>query len=96
MSVFPVVDAAGSPYEVGRVHGVAVAADDSVRRWGLGLAAGIGMSAFRHVAGVEAFLKGWAPHLLDEVRGIADGAVNRSAGGALVAVGDGSAGGEAG
>ncbi len=31
-------------------------------------------AAFRHVAGVEAFVKGWAPHLLDEVRGIADGA----------------------
>ncbi len=31
-------------------------------------------AAFRHVAGVEAFLRDWAPHLLDEVRGIADGA----------------------
>jgi len=30
--------------------------------------------ALRHVGGVEAFVKRWAPHLLDEVRGIADGA----------------------
>jgi len=30
--------------------------------------------AFRHVAGVEGFVKRWAPHLVDEVRGIADGA----------------------
>ena len=73
MSVFPVVDAAGSAYEVGRVHGVAVGrlirAEVEARLGGRDRDA-----VFRHVAGVEAFLKGWAPHLLDEVRGIADGA----------------------
>ena len=73
MPVFPVVDAAGSPYEVGRLHGAAVAgmvgAEVEARLGGLDRDV-----AFRHVAGVEAFVKGWAPHLLDEVRGIADGA----------------------
>lgn len=73
MPEFPVVDAAGSPYEVGRVHGAAVAgmvgAEVEARLGGLDRDA-----AFRHVEGVEAFVKGWAPHLLDEVRGIADGA----------------------
>ena len=57
----------------GGVHGVAVAgmvrAEVEARLGGLDRDA-----AFRHVAGVQAFLKGWAPHLLDEVRGIADGA----------------------
>ena len=73
MSVFTVVDAVGSPYEVGRVHGAAVAgmiqAEVEARLGGQDRDA-----AFRHVAGVEAFVNRWAPHLLDEVRGIADGA----------------------
>ena len=73
MPEFAVVDAAGSPYEVGRAHGAAVAgmvrAEVEARLGGLDRNA-----AFRHVAGVQAFLKSWAPHLLDEVRGIADGA----------------------
>ena len=73
MPEFAVVDAAGSPYEVGRVHGMAVAgmvgAEVEARLGGQDRDA-----AFRHVAGVEAFVNRWAPHLLDEVRGIADGA----------------------
>ena len=73
MSVFNVVDAVGSPYEVGRVHGAAVAgmirAEVEARLGGQDRDA-----AFRHVAGVDAFVNRWAPHLLDEVRGIADGA----------------------
>ena len=46
MSVFPVVDAAGSPYEVGRVHGVAVGRMIRSEVGRLGLAGGIGMSPF--------------------------------------------------
>jgi len=73
MPAFPVVDAAGSPYEVGRVHGAAVAgmvrAEVEARLGGMDRDV-----AFRHVAGVEGFVKRWAPHLVDEVRGIADGA----------------------
>lgn len=72
MPEFPVVDAAGSPYEVGRVHGAAVAgmvrAEVEARLGGMDRD-----ETFRHVGGVEAFVKGRAPHLLDEVRGIADG-----------------------
>ena len=73
MPAFHVIDAAGSPYEVGRAHGMAVAgmvrAEVEARLGGRDQDA-----VLRHVAGVEAFLNGWAPHLLDEVRGIADGA----------------------
>ena len=73
MPEFPVVDAAGSPYEVGRVHGAAVAgmvrAEVEVRLGGQDRDV-----AFRYVADVQTFVKGWAPHLLDEVRGIAAGA----------------------
>lgn len=73
MPEFRVVDAAGSPYECGRVHGAAVAgmvrAEVEARLGGQARD-----SALRHVGGVESFVKGWAPHLLDEVRGIADGA----------------------
>ena len=73
MSVFPVVDAAGSPYEVGRVHGVAVG---RMIRSEVGARLGDRErdAALGQAAGLEAFLKAWAPHLLDEVRGIADGA----------------------
>ncbi len=73
MPVFPVVDAAGSPYEVGRVHGVAVGrmirseVEARLRERDRDV-------TFRHVADLEGFLRAWAPHLLDEVRGIADGA----------------------
>ena len=73
MPTFPVVDAAGSSYECGRAHGAAVAgmvrSEVEARLGGQDRDA-----AFRHVAGVTAFVKRWAPHLLDEVRGIADGA----------------------
>ena len=73
MPTFPVIDAAGSPYEVGRVHGAAVAgmvrAEVEARLGGQDRDV-----AFRYVADVQAFVKDWAPHLLDEVRGIADGA----------------------
>ncbi|MYD92774.1 MAG: hypothetical protein F4Y02_03580 [Chloroflexi bacterium] len=73
MAEFPVVDATGSPYEVGRVHGAAVAgmvrAEVEARLGGQDRDV-----AFRYVADVQAFVKDWAPHLLDEVRGIADGA----------------------
>ena len=73
MPVFPVVAAAGSSYACGRAHGAAVAgmvrAEVEARLGGLDRDA-----AFRHTADVEVFLKAWAPHLLDEVRGIADGA----------------------
>ena len=56
MSVFPVVDAAGSPYEVGRVHGVAVG---RMIRSEVGTRLG-GRDrdvTFRHVADLEGFLK---------------------------------------
>ena len=73
MAVFPVVDAAGSPYACGQAHGAAVAglvrSEVRARLGGRDRDA-----AFRHVADLEGFLKAWAPHLLDEVRGIADGA----------------------
>ena len=73
MSVFPVVDAAGSPYEVGRAHGVAVG---RMIRSEVGARLGDRErdAALGQAAGLEPFLKAWAPHLLDEVRGIADGA----------------------
>ena len=72
MPEFPVVDAVGSPYACGRAHGIAVAvmvrAEVEARLGDLDRDA-----AFRHVPGVESFLRNWSPHLLDEVRGIADG-----------------------
>jgi len=73
---FPVVIARGSPYEVGRIHGAAVApviTREVVARGGARTAASR-EHAYAQAAGLATVMQRWAPHLLDEVRGIADGA----------------------
>lgn len=79
----PVLDLRGGPRERGRAHGEAVRAriDDTVRRWKAGLAESLKMDADDYIArllGETRFIQAaqkWTPHLLDEVRGIAEGAL---------------------
>ena len=73
MPIFPIVRASGSPYEVGRLHGRSMA--EMIR---VEFESRLGVRDRRrelHQASkLEPFLSEWAPHLLDEVKGIADGA----------------------
>ncbi|MBM4437486.1 MAG: hypothetical protein FJ029_09680, partial [Actinobacteria bacterium] len=67
---FPVVIARGSPYEVGRIHGAAVApviTREVVARGGARTAASR-EHAYAQAAGLATVMQRWAPHLLDEVR----------------------------
>ena len=77
-----VVELAGTPYEMGKIHGRTLRAEirELVGRWKSDLEATYGVPA---EAFIRAFLKRtdfkpamdrWTPGLLDEVRGIADGA----------------------
>lgn len=77
-----IVDLTGTPYQMGKIHGQALKAEiqELVRRWKGDLEATYQVSA---EVFIRAFLKKtdfkpamerWTPGLLDEVRGIADGA----------------------
>ena len=78
----PVVDAAGTPRERGRAHGEALRPliGAGIDRWAaeLGTAHGLDpddyLRDFLGSTGYLAAAEAWTPDLLDEVRGIADGA----------------------
>jgi hypothetical protein len=77
-----VVDLAGTPYEMGIVHGRTLKAEirDLVERWKkdlektYGVAADVFIRNFLAKTDFKPAMERWTPGLLDEVRGIADGA----------------------
>jgi len=77
-----IVDLAGTPYEMGKVHGRTLKAEirELVERWKKDLEKAYGVSAdvfirrFLERTDFKPAIERWTPGLLDEVRGIADGA----------------------
>jgi hypothetical protein len=77
-----VVDLAGTPYQMGKIHGQALKAEiqELVKRWKEDLASSFKVApeafirAFLRKTDFKPAMERWTPGLLDEVRGIADGA----------------------
>ncbi len=77
-----IVDLAGTPYQMGKVHGRTLKADiqELVRRWKQDLEktyqvpAEVFIREFLKKTDFKPAMERWTPGLLDEVRGIADGA----------------------
>lgn len=78
-----IVDLAGTPYQMGKVHGRTLKAEiqELVRRWKQDLEktyqvpAEVFIREFLKKTDFKPAMERWTPGLLDEVRGIADGAV---------------------
>lgn len=73
MPTFPLVRAIGEPYEVGWLHGRSMAQMIRVE-FESRLGARDCHRSLRQASEIAPFLSEWAPHLLDEVKGVADGA----------------------
>lgn len=77
-----IVDLSGTPYEMGQVHGRTLRAEirELVDRWkkdlekAYGVAADVFIDRFLERTDFKPAIERWTPGLLDEVRGIADGA----------------------